>query len=100
VVGLLLGLLLAVNINEVFSMAEILVNALSTLANHIAGSISGGDFRIFSPNYFYLMEVPVRVLLPETVFIFCASVASAVVAAASATAQVSKLVPSEVLRYE
>jgi lipoprotein-releasing system permease protein len=99
-VGLVLGLLVAVNVNEVFSIVEAVVNAVSALVFRIAGSLGGGDFRIFSPQYFYLMEVPVRVLFPETFFVTAAAIAAAVAAAAAAARRISLLAPAEVLRYE
>lgn len=99
-VGLLLGLLIVVNVNEVFALAEALVNGVSYLASRIAGRFSGEEFRVFSPQYFYLMEVPVRVLFPETLFVVAAAIASAAAAAASAAGRIAKLAPAEVLRYE
>jgi len=97
--GLLAGLLIAVNVNEVFGLVESLVNGAVALWARLAGGV-GGDFRVFSPQYFYLMEVPVRVLFPETLFIVAAAVASAAAAAGSAATRVSGLAPAEVLRYE
>jgi lipoprotein-releasing system permease protein len=99
-VGLVLGLLVAVNVNEVFSIVEALVNGVSSIASSIAGSLGGGDFRVFSPQYFYLMEVPVRVLFPETFFITAAAIGAAAAAAAAAARRISSLAPAEVLRYE
>jgi lipoprotein-releasing system permease protein len=98
--GLALGLLIAVNVNQVFALVESLVNALGTLAARISGGLGNGDFRVFSPQYFYLMEVPVRVLFPEAFFVTAAAIVSAVAAAASAATGVSRLAPAEVLRYE
>jgi lipoprotein-releasing system permease protein len=98
--GLVLGLLVAVNVNEVFSIVEGAVNGVSSLASKIAGSLGGGDFRVFSPQYFYLMEVPVRVLFPETFFVTAAAIAAAAAAAAVAARRISSLAPAEVLRYE
>jgi lipoprotein-releasing system permease protein len=99
-IGLMIGLLVAVNVNEVFSMVEAIVNGLSALVSRIAGSLGGGDFRVFSPQYFYLMEVPVRVLFPETFFVTVAAIAAAASAAAAAARRISLLAPAEVLRYE
>ncbi len=98
-VGLVVGLLIAVNVNEVFGIVEALVNGASQLWARIAGS-ADTQFRVFSPEYFYLMEVPVRVLFPETLFVVAAAAASAALAAGSAAARVSALEPAEVLRYE
>jgi lipoprotein-releasing system permease protein len=100
VVGLALGLLIAVNVNEVFSLVETVVNGIAGLASRLIGSLGGSDFRVFSPQYFYLLEVPVRILFPETFFVTAAAIASAAGAAASAAARISGLAPAEVLRYE
>jgi lipoprotein-releasing system permease protein len=99
-VGLAFGLLLAVNINEVFALVEALVNGAAFLVSRLAGGFSGGDFQVFSPRYFYLLEVPVRVLFPETFFVTAAAIASAAAAAAAAAGRVSRLAPAAVLRYE
>ena len=99
-VGLVVGLLIAVNVNEVFAAVEAVVNALGTLLSHLVGGGGEGDFRVFSPHYFYLMEVPVRVLFPETLFMVTAAIASAVVSARAASAPLVRLDPAEVLRYE
>ena len=99
-VGLILGLLIASNVNEVFGLVEACVNAVAGLAARVLGIIGVSDFRVFSPQYFYLLEVPVRVLFPETFFVTAAAIASATGAAASAAVRVSDLAPAEVLRYE
>ena len=100
IVGLVFGLLVAVNINEVFSFVEGLVNGISSLVTWIIGGLGRNNFRVFSPQYFYLLEVPVRVLFPETFLITVAAIASSAAAAATAAGRVSHLVPAEVLRYE
>jgi len=100
-VGLVLGLLIAVNVNQVFALTERLVNGLAGLAARLFGGGGAEDaFRVFSPQYFYLMEVPVRLLFPETLFVVAVATASAAVAARAAAARVSRLRPAEVLRYE
>ncbi|HRZ63846.1 MAG TPA: ABC transporter permease [Spirochaetia bacterium] len=99
-VGLLLGLLVAVNVNEVFAIAEAIVNGLASLAARLGGPGAASSFRVFSPQYFYLMEVPVRVLFPETLFVVAVATASAAAAAAAASTRVSRLLPAEVLRNE
>jgi len=98
--GLIVGLLIAVNVNEVFAIAEAVVNGLSYAASRLTRAGASGNFRVFSPQYFYLMEVPVRVLFPETFFVAAAAVAAAGGAAAAASARVSRLSPLEALRDE
>lgn len=97
--GALLGLLLAVNINGVFHIVEAAVNGALGAAARLFGG-GGAAFSIFSPQYFYLMEVPVRVLFPETCFVVAAAIGSSVAAAWSAAARVASCDPAEVLRYE
>jgi lipoprotein-releasing system permease protein len=99
-IGLILGLLLAVNVNDVFAIVENIVNALSSIMSRIAGSLGGDEFRVFSPKYFYLLEVPVRVLYPETFFVTAAAITASATAAAAAARRISGLAPAEVLRYE
>ena len=98
--GLAAGLLVAINVNEVFAIAEAFVNALSDIASRIQGGLGAQDFHVFSPRYFYLSEVPVRILFPETFFVTAAAIASAAIAAATAADRMSGLVPAEILRYE
>jgi lipoprotein-releasing system permease protein len=98
--GLAVGLFIAVNVNEVLSIAEGLAGLASSIASRVAGIASGGDYRVFSPQYFYLAEVPVRVLFPETFFIVAAAVGSSAAAAAAAAGKAAALAPAEVLRYE
>ena len=99
-IGLAIGLLIAVNVNEIFAIVETAVNGIAGFVSHITGSFGVSPFRVFSPQYFYLIEVPVRVLFPETLVITMAAIASSAAAAAKAAARVSGLAPAEVLRYE
>lgn len=97
--GLALGLLVVVNVNEVFSLVEFIVNGPGVLVSRIAGG-TGGDFRVFSPRDFYLVEVPVRVFFPETLFIVAAAASSGALAAGAAAGRVLTLDPAEALHYE
>jgi lipoprotein-releasing system permease protein len=102
--GLLGGLALAVNVNEVFSIVEHLVNAVTMvvrlLALPFAPGGSGGEFTIFSPTYFYLTKVPSHIFLREAFLVSFFAVASCAAAAWAASRAVSLFRPSEVLRYE
>jgi lipoprotein-releasing system permease protein len=103
-IGLLAGLALAVNVNEVFALVEHVVNAATmavrSLAMAFAQGGSGSQFSIFSPAYFYLTKVPSRVFLRETFLVSFFAVASCAAAAWAASRAVSQFRPSEVLRYE
>ena len=91
--GLLLGLAIAFNIQEFFSFLENLVNSIISL-------ISPGDFSIFSPQIFYIKEIPSRLIFHEVVIIFLFGFLSALLASWFASGKVLNLQPAEVLRYE
>jgi len=102
--GLVPGLLVALNIAPFFAGLETIVNAVIDALNaaaHFLGGGSGiGDFAIFSPRYFYLTEIPSRVIPSEVALIFCFGFLSSLLAAAFASRRVSRILPAEVLRYE
>jgi lipoprotein-releasing system permease protein len=100
VIGLLLGLLISVRINDVFVVAEAVVNGASEFASAFMHSRSADSFSLFSPEYFYLEAVPVRIFLPETVFVFLFGVLSSTIASWMAMSVLVTLKPAEVLRYE
>jgi lipoprotein-releasing system permease protein len=101
--GMLLGLLLAGNVNTLFAVVERTVNMLTWLAGSAAAFAGGGargSFAVFSPLYFYLTEVPSRVLFPEALAVASFALLSCLVAAYGASRTVAAFRPSEVLRYE
>jgi lipoprotein-releasing system permease protein len=95
VIGLALGLLIALNVNQVFATLEALIALVAIL---MPGD--SGVFSFFSPDFFYLTDVPVRLPFIEVLFIFISGGAAAVVAAWAASTRISSLKPSEVLRDE
>lgn len=99
--GLVLGLAIVVNINEFFSLVETVINAALRVWNSLAArNGESGGFKVFSPLYFYLLQVPSKVLFGETLFIFSAGVMSAAVSAWAASRRVLRFRPAEVLRNE
>ncbi len=95
VIGLCVGLLVATNINTVFSAIEAAVAFLYGLSGG-----AGAGFEFFSPDLFYIGDVPVRLSFTETLFITATGALSAVAAARAASSRVSRIHPSEVLRDE
>ncbi|MFO8063520.1 MAG: ABC transporter permease [Spirochaetota bacterium] len=100
VLGVMLGLLVSENVNELFALAERLINAVGAVLELLGGAVAEGRFTIFSPAYFYIEEVPTRAVLWETIGIFLFAVVSATVAAHFASLRVARIKPSEILRNE
>ena len=103
VIGLVFGLLIAVNIQQFFTLTENIVNGIIYIFNSIAGNFTAGvsgDFKIFSPAVFYVKEITSRIILYEVVLIFMFGFLSSLIAAWFASRKVTKIQPAEVLRYE
>jgi lipoprotein-releasing system permease protein len=102
--GLALGLLIAFHIPAVFSFLESAVNffiyVINTFSALMGGNISAEEFAVFSPQIFYIKEIPSRVIPMEAVLIFLFGFLSALLAAWFASGKVSGTRPAEVLRYE
>lgn len=101
-IGLLSGLLISMNINEVFALTEAIINGGMTIIGKLLLPFmeNSENFTLFSPRYYYLTEVPSQVLFREVLFIFLFSVFSSSAAAYSASKKITEIRPSEVLRYE
>jgi lipoprotein-releasing system permease protein len=101
---MLFGLLLAMNVNALFALVESVVNAVTWIARAAASPLlpagAREGFTIFSPLYFYLTEVPSRVLLSEAFAVASFALASCVLASYGASRAVASFRPAEVLRYE
>jgi lipoprotein-releasing system permease protein len=103
--GLILGLLIASNIPQFFTIMENIVNGIIHIVNSIAsisGAASGsaGGFSFFSPAVFYIKEIPSRIIPQEAVLIFMFGFFSALLAAWFASRKISRILVAEVLRYE
>jgi lipoprotein-releasing system permease protein len=102
-IGLVLGLIIALNIPGFFSLVETIVNGFIGVINMLAGFLGADqaeNFAVFSPAIFYIKEIPSRILPGEVVFIFMFGFLSALAAAWFASRKASKIQPAEVLRYE
>ncbi len=103
VIGLVLGLLLTQNINVLFSVMESVGNACLRLCTRLFNSAADSgpaDMDFFSTAYFYLLDVPVRLIFKEVCSVFGFAVVSSSLAAFFASARVSRIYPQQVLRYE
>ncbi len=102
--GLIAGLLLSVNVNEVFAGVERAISwvagAWRMLAFPFVSGPSAAQFRIFSPTIFYLSKIPFHIYLREAFMVSAFAVVACAGAAWAASRAVSRFRPSEVLRYE
>jgi lipoprotein-releasing system permease protein len=103
--GILLGLFVANNINELFQLCEFIINDivfenLENILSPLFNEIQFQRVSLFSPDVFYIKHVPIRVLLPETLFICFFSMLSSTCAAWFASGKVITIKPAEILRYE
>ncbi len=101
--GITVGLLIMVNINEIFLLAGKIFSLLSYSAGFLVSAAGFSDiasFTLFPEDYFYLTEIPVKILLPEMVLIFIFAFLSAVLSAYFASKKLSVKNPAEYLRYE
>jgi lipoprotein-releasing system permease protein len=101
--GLGLGMTVALNIQQFFSIVEMIVNEFIGIINFLAGFLGigrAGDFAFFSTRIFYIKEIPSRVIPHEVIIIFLFGFLSALCAAWFASQKTVKIQPAEVLRYE
>lgn len=100
-IGLLTGLVIAGNIDFLMSSVETVVNGVQRLLQAALEAVAGdGDFAIFSSSYYYLTEIPAKVLPLEAVLVFFFALATSTLAAFLASKAVVEVNPCEVLRYE
>jgi len=98
-IGTALGLFVSQNINGVFAVAELALGGLAVVGSLIGGGgVSSVSF--FSPEHFYIMEVPSHMLFSEVLGVFITAVASAALAGYFASLRAAWIKPAEVLRDE
>lgn len=101
VCGLLLGLVISININEVFRLAETVINSFMRAAGFVVSSLQGsGGVEIFSSDAFYMQQVPVRILYTDVLLILLFAVLTSIGAAYAASRRIAEYRPSEILRNE
>ncbi len=102
--GVLLGLFVSVNINEVFVFFEFLANGILSILRLFLGffdlSIGNGEVALFSPVYFYLVRIPVRLYFSEVLFIIAFAVGISVVSAFLASVAVNKIRIAEIFKAQ
>ncbi len=99
--GLAVGLFVSANVNAMFAGAELVVNSLLGLVGAFIGPIAGrGAVEVFSPQIFYMTEVPVAIVFGEVVAIVAFAIGAAAAAAWLASMRAAGVRPAEVLRNE
>jgi len=99
--GTLAGLMISININQVFRISEILLNTALRITGLLFAPLrEGAGIEIFSPNTFYMQEVPVRILYGDVAIIVLFAVFSSILAAYMASKRISEFRPAEILRNE
>lgn len=98
--GTILGLAIAGNIDAVAGALATLLKLFSDLAASLGLGRRGGDYRLFSPAYYYLRSVPSSIGATEVCIVAFLAAASTTLSAAAASKRVSQARPSEVLRNE
>ncbi|AEJ19384.1 ABC transporter permease [Gracilinema caldarium] len=105
-VGLVPALWFAGNTAFFFSLLEGFVNAILNLVNSFLGILfhipvqEGRAFAFFSPQIFYIKDIPCKLVPYEVLIIYGFGILSATLAAVWAALPLSKLFPAEVLRYD
>jgi len=98
--GTAAGLLVASNLNAILDGIAAFLRAAGQFFALLGLRNGGGDYRLFSPAYFYIDKIPVDISSGEIVFIACLAVASTGISAILASRRVSEAIPFEVLRNE
>ena len=102
-IGTAAGLLIIINLDLIFMIAGAVIQRASEILMYIfsvSDFLPSVELSIFPASYFYLTEVPYRILLHEVVLIFLFAVLSAVGSAYFASRKISVKTPAEYLRYE
>lgn len=98
--GTVAGLLVASNLNAILDAVAAFLRAAGQFLALLGLGNGGGDYRLFSPAYFYIDKIPVDISLGEILFIACLAVASTGISAILASRRASEAIPFEVLRNE
>lgn len=101
--GLILGLLITSNINNIFDFFDHFLVVIDFIVQLVVSPFTSSSIEftsMFSANNFYISEIPVRIVFYEILFVFLFAVLSSTWAAYSASKIISMYHPAEVLRYE
>ncbi len=103
IIGITVGLFLIINLDLIFLIAGTVFQSAAEIIMYIfsvSDILPSVEISLFPESYFYLSEVPYRILLHEVLLIFLFAVLSAVGSAYFASRKISVKTPAEYLRYE
>ncbi|SRR6056297_3555453 len=101
VAGTMLGMVVSLHINEIFTITETLLNGLLKLVHLFLTPMSSGQrVEIFSKATFYMEGVPVRILYNDVLIIVFFAAGMSILAAYAASKRISEFRPAEILRNE
>ena len=98
--GTCLGLLISGNINSIAGGVAEVLRVIAGVAGKLGLGGGKGDYRLFSPAYYYLEAIPASITIGELILISLLAIASTTLSAVAASTRVSQARPSEVLRNE
>ena len=101
-VGTALGLLMAYNLDGVFGVLETVANAALALAALLPGSgaAAAAPVELFSPQTFYLVEVPSRLIPAEVLLVAGFAAAAPALSGLLAAARAARVAAAAALRAE
>ena len=103
ITGIISGLLVIINLDRIFAAAGFFLQWFSEkimFLFSVSDIFPSVEISIFPESYFYLSEVPYRILFSELLLIFLFALLSSVGSAYFASRKISVKTPAEYLRYE
>ena len=98
--GTALGLLMAYNLAGVFGLLETVANAALALAALLPGAAAAAPVELFSPQTFYLVEVPSRLITAEVLLVAGFAAAAPAASGLLAAARAVRVAAAAALRAE
>ncbi len=99
VIGCVLGLLVTLNISNLFAVLERTTNGTVIFINYLLQIINSGSGRLapISTDYFYFFDIPHKIVLSEFLSIFCFGVLLSTLTAHYAAQRVNSIQPAALL---
>ena len=98
--GTALGLLMAYNLEGVFGLLEAVANTALALAARLPGGAAAAPVELFSPQTFYLVEVPSRLIAAEVLLVAGFAAAAPAVSGLLAATRAVRVAAAAALRAE